>query len=206
MIANQLLGMQFGRLKVIGSSRSDTNRIVWACICVCGNKSFVRGSHLKSGTVVSCGCHAADKARSRATHGLSRTTTHTIWKSMRARCNNKNTRGFEWYGGRGISVCEEWNSFDRFLSDMGVRPAGMSIDRIDNEKNYESGNCRWATNGEQSRNRRSNCNITFNGKTMCRKDWADYIGMTSEAIDRKIKKLGVDAAFAIFLRESQNVF
>lgn len=195
MIADKLEGQRFGRLTVGAMARSASGRIVWSCMCDCGQSSLVRGSHLKSGRVKSCGCHAVEKARERATHGMSRTSTHIIWKTMRARCYNPNASGYAGYGARGITVCKEWNSFAAFLADMGERPPGMSLERIDNSKGYGPDNCKWATNAEQCRNRRSNHQITHAGKTMCRKDWADQLGVTPERLNRQIRKLGIDAAF-----------
>jgi hypothetical protein len=195
MIADKLNGQRFGRLIVGEMTRSASGRIVWSCKCNCGQISLVRGSHLKSGHVKSCGCHAADKARERATHGKSGTSTHIIWKTMRARCDNPNSSGYAGYGARGIVVCKEWDSFEIFLADMGERPPGMSLERIDNSKGYAPNNCKWATSAEQCRNRRSNHQITYEGKTMCRKDWADQLDITPQRLNRQIQKRGVDAAF-----------
>ncbi|MRW88813.1 hypothetical protein GJ699_02310 [Duganella sp. FT80W] len=195
MIADKLEGQRFGRLAVGEMARSTSGKIVWTCKCDCGQTTFVRGSHLKSGQVKSCGCHAADKARERATHGMSGTSTHVIWKTMRARCGKPGSSGYAGYGARGITVCKEWDSFEVFLADMGERPAGMSLERIDNSKGYGPDNCKWATNAEQCRNRRSNHQITHRGKTMCRKDWADQLGVTAERLNRQIQKHGVEAAF-----------
>lgn len=206
MRANELTGSVFGRLTVLGKVRSASNRILWDCLCSCGKSSHVRASHLKNGLVVSCGCFAADKNRERATHGMSRSSTHIIWKTMRARCGNPQSPGFKDYGARGITVCRAWDeSFEQFLADMGVRPAGMSIERIDNSRGYEPGNCKWATNREQCRNRRSNHLITYSGKTKCRKDWADELGVSPPVLARRIEKLGTDAAFKSIEQEKRNV-
>jgi hypothetical protein len=136
---------------------------------------------------------------------MSLTSTHIIWKTMRARCNNPKSKGYAGYGARGIRICPEWESFEQFLADMGVRPDGMSIERIDNDKGYEPSNCKWATNAEQCRNRRSTHLITHEGETKCRKDWADQIGIPPSMLMRRIQKLGVDGAFQSFKQENQNV-
>lgn len=198
--------MTFGRLTVTGQTRSDTNKILWLCDCSCGGKSQVRGDHLKTGRVVSCGCHAADMARQRATHRMTRTSTYIIWKTMRARCNNPNSPGYAGYGARGIRVCAAWDqSFESFLADMGERPEGMSLERMDNERGYEPGNCKWATNHEQCRNRRSNQLITHLGETKCRKDWADELGVPPPVLQRSIAKLGIEAAFNSLKKGNTNV-
>jgi hypothetical protein len=204
MRANQLTGMKFGRLTVHGPTRSAKNAILWECECVCGKKTKVHGTYLKNGRVVSCGCYAADKNRERATHGMSKTSTYVIWKTMRARCGNTYSPGYAGYGARGITVCPEWDSsFEKFLADMGPRPEGMSIERIDNTRGYEPGNCKWATNGEQCRNRRSTHLITHQGRTQCRADWAKELGIPPAMLKRRIEKLGVDKAFESFNKEKK---
>lgn len=119
------------------------------------------------------------------------------WLQMLKRCHNPKTFGYADYGGRGITICERWLRFDNFLADMGSRPKGTSLDRIDNNGNYEPGNCRWATHKEQSRNKRSNRNITIDGTTRCLKDWADFAG-NDYALVRSRLRLGWEPAVAIF--------
>lgn len=113
---------------------------------------------------------------------------YKIWVSMRQRCNNPNERAYKHYGGRGIKVSEEWNDFDVFQRDMGERPKGTSIDRIDNDGNYCKENCKWSTKAQQSRNRRNNVQITYKGKTQVLKDWATEFGMTRQSLDLRLAK------------------
>ena len=128
----------------------------YLCKCSCGNKLGVSKDHLRSGRVKSCGCLrsklAGDKLR---THGLSNKSSYTTWTSMKARCYNKNTEAYKYYGGRGITICGHWlESFENFYNDMGDKPKGKSIDRVDNNKGYSASNCKWSTPEEQNQNKR----------------------------------------------------
>lgn len=152
------------------------------CRCSCGIEKLIKADNLVRGHTKSCGCIALERlsARSR-THGHASgrvSPTYRIWSGMIDRCENANTPCFVNYGGRGISVCARWReSFKNFLADMGERPAGMSIDRIDNDGNYEPDNCRWASKTEQGRNKRSNRLVEFGGQRLTVPEWAEKLSV-----------------------------
>lgn len=180
-------GKKFNRLTVIKKAPNKNGRTMWHCLCDCGNTTIARGEHIKKNKINSCGCYSKE---SRCKHNMSRTIEYRTWQHMIERCHKENHSSFDSYGGRGISVCEKWrNSFESFFKDMGYRPKGLSIDRIDNNGNYAPENCRWATNKEQASNRRNSILHTINNETKCLKDWCDYFNIATYAACRyRIKK------------------
>lgn len=177
-----LKGMRFGRLVVDSISHKDGDgRIHWNVSCDCGNTKTINGKSLRRGLTKSCGCLNKEVVKSIMTkHGLSDTQIYQVWLAMKNRCYNEKVEGYDRYGGRGIKVCGRWlggSGFQNFMSDMGERPDGMTIERIDNDKDYSPDNCRWATMKEQCRNKRSNRWLEHNGEKRLISEWASHIGI-----------------------------
>ena len=186
-----LTGQHFGSLTVI--SRIDgTLPVKWKCRCDCGNESNVFGGALKNGRTSSCGKAPCKKhgGKGPLRHGMSHTSIHGVWCAMRARCESRSNPAYYDYGWRGIRVCERWQVFENFLADMGPRPQGATLDRINNDGNYEPGNCRWTGRREQANNRRSNRIIECFGERLTLSQWAERTGIKSSTIRERLDRCG----------------
>lgn len=184
-----LTGQRFSRLLVIAEAGRKDRKVMWLCRCDCGNETTVRAYYLRSGHTTSCGCYNRERiVEGNRTHGQSDTRLYKTWRSMVRRATEPTYPDYPQYGGRGISVCDEWReSFEAFARDMGpTYSEGLTLDRINNNGNYEPGNCRWATATEQARNKRSNRLLTFNGKTMPMSAWAEHTGIRRNAIQSRL--------------------
>lgn len=207
--AHDLTGKRFGRLAVIRENgRSKLGRVLWLCKCDCGNEITLSSNRLlqKEGTK-SCGCLRRETSAKKATkHGLSKSPLYQKWLSMMARCTNENGDFYYRYGGRGIKVCDRWKDFKSFYDDMiGTYEIGLSLDRKDNEGNYEPSNCKWSTNQEQTNNYSRNVLVTINGETdtvknMCRKYNVPY-DRTAHRINKGIDTI---EAFTAIYRNGTN--
>lgn len=157
----------------------------------------VQASYLRDGNTRSCGCLKRETNAKRLTrHGMAGTRVFNTWVNMRQRCQRKTGPEWENYGRRGITVCDRWQTFENFLADMGEPPPGMSIDRIDNNGNYEPGNCRWATPTQQSRNRRDTVRVVVDDETRLRADLVDTSEIPRTTLRRHIDRYGAEAAIA----------
>lgn len=156
-----ITGQTFGRLTAIKPIGYDNSRnMKWLCLCICGNTSTPTLCGLRSGGTKSCGCLAAEIYKiSSKTHGAcinkKQTPEYSCWQNMKARCNNPNHPSYKNYGERGIKVCKRWDMFVNFFEDMGIRPNGLSIERIDNNSGYTISNCIWADRATQRKNQRN---------------------------------------------------
>lgn len=185
-----LVGKKFSRLTVISRAGNKGKHARWNCKCDCGNEVVVHGGNIRRGHTRSCGClHSETIKECNKTHGMCEKKEYGVWAEMIKRCTNPNYKRYKDYGGRGISVCDRWRKFENFYADMGDRPKGTSIDRIDNDGNYNPNNCRWATNKEQCRNQRSNVMLTFQGRTLCLSDWAVVVGIGRTTIRNRLSTL-----------------
>lgn len=182
-----LTGKTFGRLLVVSRApNSPRNATRWNCICACGNKRIAVGGCLKNGTWQSCGCLRDEKLR---THGLSKHPLWSTWRLMNERCYKPSDQAYERYGGRGIKVCERWkNSIQSFIDDMGQKPPGSQLDRINNDGDYCPENCRWATPTTQANNRRSNSIIFYKGRAQTIMEWSRELGMSRRNISARYNK------------------
>lgn len=160
------IGCRYGKLIILGDAeRSFCGARMWKWKCDCGSKGSSQMCAIKNGATKSCGCYARSIDRkvpgSRGSNPL-----YLVWRTMHDRCNLPSVKAYKHYGGRGISVCDRWNNFDIFVKDMGPRPEGGTLDRKDNNGNYEPSNCRWATHKEQMNNMRKNVLIPVNGEML----------------------------------------
>lgn len=185
-----LVGQRFGRL-VVSSKNGDARPQKWACLCDCGNTHIAREAHMKSGRTKSCGCLNRELIKARSTkHGQShRTPEYKTWVNIRGRCEDPKNISFKYYGEKGIKVCERWQTFSNFFSDMGLKPSpDHSIDRKDNIGDYAPGNCRWATEEEQQNNRGNNVLITHDGETGTDSMWCARLGFPRQTITARLGK------------------
>lgn len=190
-----LTGATFDRLTVIGRAPDEPRfhgGAGWHCRCDCGVTLNVPAASLRCGDTRSCGCRKLEIATARlSTHRQTGTPEYRAWQAMKARCGRPQIHNYARYGGRGIVVCARWvNDFAAFIEDMGSRPSdGHSLDRIDNDGPYAPDNCRWATAGQQQRNRRDNVLVTHRGETRTVSEWERLVGLPVGCLKQRLGRL-----------------
>lgn len=186
-----LTGERFTRLTILHRAKGSYLGVRWLCRCDCGRTTRVRTHDLLRGASRSCGCLRKDVTPA-LRHGESRyrsvTREYGAWSCMRTRCNNPASVGYENYGGRGITVCRRWDSYEIFLQDMGRCPPGYSLDRINVNRGYSQANCRWATRLQQHRNTRANKLLTVAGRTQCLAAWVVELGIPRGTISSRLRE------------------
>jgi hypothetical protein len=182
-LRQELIGIRFGQLIVLcDDGKNRHGQTLWRCVCDCGGHTLTYSTFLKNGHTRSCGCLV------RGAGGWSGTPEYRTWRNMLARCYNPKNNRFASYGGRGIAVCGRWRrSIDAFAEDMGRCPPGCSIDRVNNDQDYEPGNCRWATSRQQSRNTSRNVILSHDGLSMTLTDWAERTGIPFRLLHQRIR-------------------
>lgn len=184
-----MMGLVFGLLTVVGENTGSSSERRWVVRCECGVEKVVIGSSLRGGKSRSCG-RCAHKS-----HGMSRTPTYNTWKGMVERCGDPNCKDWPRYGGKGITVCSEWLTFENFFADMGVRPEGTTLDRYpDPAGGYGPLNCRWATSEEQAFNRGTTNVVEFNGVVDSQAGWARRLGISPTCLRKRLKKWPLERA------------
>jgi len=203
--AIDLKGRRFGRLVV--RERTPGGRCI--AVCDCGKTHDARVTHILAGKIRSCGCLNGDRRRSRVKHGEfsggKTTAEYRAWNAIKARCHRPTCPSYHRYGERGIAVADEWRfDFLRFLADMGRRPTRQhSIERIDNDKGYEPGNCKWATADEQAKNKTSTIRVDVDGESLCLKDACSRLGISYKAVHLRVSRYGwsLEEALRVPVRE-----
>lgn len=182
-----LTGQKFNRLTVVKyhGKVGVSKAVAWQCICDCGKALIVTSGSLKSGKQKSCGCL---RKEFKVVHGGYKLAAFRIWAAMKQRCTNPKANRYADYGGRGIKVCDRWQEFENFLADMGEKPEGMSIDRIDVNGDYGPSNCRWASMKTQGSNRRNNHILTAFGQSKSLAAFADEYKLEYNTLVRRLKK------------------
>lgn len=197
---DDLAGARFGRLLVLRKADVKLGgKPSWACQCDCGNEKVIVGYSLRKGRSTSCGCaHKEMVSNLFRKHGMSGTQIYTIWTAMVDRCTNPKAKRYKDYGGRGVSICDRWLTFDNFYSDMGDYKEGMSIDRIDNNIGYSPENCRWTDDISQANNKRNNVLVSLFGRTQTLAQWCREIGVKYSTAHEKMRNgVSFDVIFGV---------
>lgn len=194
---NDLTGRRFGKLTAIERFGTDSNgSAVWKCLCDCGNSKSVSSRELTRGDTKSCGCARHNPRK----HGMSNSRLYRIWSGMKNRCLNQSANAYERYGGRGVTICEEWASDFETFRDWALSNGyedGLTIERKSNEKGYFPSNCIWITKSEQAQNRESCIYVTIGEETRNLQQWCTNLGMNYKLVHNRIRKLGWEPVRAL---------
>lgn len=192
-----ITGVKFSRLTPLYKTERRKNRTYWLCRCECGNQKEVSRDRIVSGHTRSCGCLVDDTPPSQLKHGLSNSPEYQAWAGAKQRCYLKTSKRYPIYGGRGITMADEWiDDFSAFFAHVGPRPSKLhSLDRIDTDKGYAPGNVRWVTQKEQCRNKRNNKIVEINGERKCAAAWCEENGIHQGTAHSRVKS-GIPAEIA----------
>ena len=210
-----LVGMKFGRLVVLERAdnkikKNGKSLVMWRCLCKCGNIKVVSRDSLLSSRVQSCGCLRAEKTSERRfKHGLRRTQLYNVWANIKTRCYNPKKDTYIYYGGKGITMCQEWlddfKAFYNWSINNGYKK-GLTIDRLNPNGNYEPSNCRWVTVSQQQNNKLNNHIIEYNGEVHTLAEWSKLLNLTYGALYRRIQYLNwsIERAFTTSIKDMNN--
>ncbi len=186
----EMVGKRFGRLIVVRRDFTIRKRpdAFWMCKCDCGTVKAINGCRLRDGSTISCRCYIRAKLLEiRTTHGKRSNPMYSVWKAMIRRCSNSDDPSYKNYGGRGIQVCESWKNVETFFADMGTRPEGMTLERVDVDAGYSPENCVWASRSQQGRNRRNNRIVNVFGVRKIMSDWAREMNISVGVLRYRIE-------------------
>jgi hypothetical protein len=195
-----LTGQRFGRLVVLNLAADSSRNAKWVCLCDCGQQSVSYSPNLKNGKARSCGCLRRELPKlTKTKHGhkpaTGASTEYEIWSGIIRRCLNPSSSSYPRYGGRGISVCERWRKFENFLEDMGPRPPGLTIDRLNNDGHYEPSNCAWRSYKDQARNKSGNRRLTLaSGESITLREVCERFAITEKTLRYWLRKHGNNTA------------
>lgn len=202
---NEMMGCVFGSLTVEKYVGHNNGVAYVQFRCQCGTLSIASAHHIRTGRTSSCGCfRRATTAKRLTKHGYAplrgrRMKSYKTWQGMMRRCSNPHDNHFAYYGGRGIKVCARWHDFTKFLEDMGEPESGMSIERVDNDRDYCPENCKWIPHRDQAKNRRYNWRVVLNGEEMSARDASRKLGLNRHAVAARLRAQGCDKSNTVTL-------
>lgn len=187
-----LSGQRFGKLTVIKRNGTTNNgKVIWECICDCGNSTKVTTCSLRTGNTRSCGClYKQSRKEIKTTHGLRHHPLYSVWLNIKQRCLNPNSTSYKRYGGRGITICDEWKNDFKSFYDWSMENGyqkNLTIDRIDVNGNYEPNNCRWTTIEQQANNKRNNHYLEYDNKRLTMSQWSKQLNLPRTVILYRLK-------------------